>query len=140
MSIRNFTSTPKLDSVPDFKSILSKEEFELLKKGWRDHLAREGWACPRFNLVYSLLTGNPISEAFSPIVRESKLKSNPYKDPWYFVNSRLLILESDCQTISKNHTIAESLLKAWWTPWIGLIPKEKLIELGSKISSSIERK
>ena len=145
MSIRNFNTTPNLDVV-NVEDLLSKEQYALLKKGWKDHLAKEGWACPRFNMVYALLRGVPLTKAFTPLINPSKMQANPTPDPWFFVNSRSKILADDSNLATHKHSAnlpytIKRVTSEWWKPWEDLLPLEILIELGHRVSLAItERK
>lgn len=137
MQNRQFKTQPKLNVLGEKIPVLTKEQYQLLKQGWKAHLLNEGWACPRYNLIYSLLTSNPLSESFTPITNERKLLSRPEQDPWYFVNSRLGILYSDATYIGKLNEInlshAQSRIDAWWKPWKDLLPVSLLVELGQAV-------
>lgn len=137
MQNRQFNTQPKLSVLGERIPVLTKEQYQLLKQGWRAHLLNEGWACPRYNLIYSLLTSNPLAEAFTPVTNERKLLSRPVKDPWYFVNSRLGILYSDANYIGtlKEHELyrAQAQIDAWWKPWKDLLPVSLLVDLGKAV-------
>lgn len=116
---RVFETHPKISKINPF---LTKEEQISLAKGWSATLHADGWACPRWNMVYTLLRGKSIEDAFTPITNTNKLLEN--KNPWNFVDYRMQLLLAVGGRYNK-----EDVLTTWFKPWIGILSETILFKL-----------
>ena len=131
-SKRNFSTKPNYLKVESF---LTKEEFIQLKKSWSNELKSTNWTCHRWNMIYTLLRGKSIADAFTPITNVEKLKD--IQDPWIFVDYRLDLFINETNKLKSMTDRAKSIyLETWFKPWVGILSEDLLITLCEKLENS----